>query len=82
MTIDEILNIIHKEQVELEVFQSLSDWMVKDRATCIDKIKEQREVIRLINKVASYTDKKAAIKGVKNLCLYLMDEEADDGNSK
>ena len=42
MTITEIINIIHKERVELEVFQSLSDWMVKDRASWIDEAMEQR----------------------------------------
>ena len=32
MTITEILNIIHEERVELEIFEALSKWMINDRA--------------------------------------------------
>lgn len=68
MTITEILNIIHKERVELEIFQSLSDWMVNDRASWIDEAMEQRAVIGAISKIADNPNKKEAIIGIKSLC--------------
>ena len=68
MTITEIINIIHKERVELEVFQSLSDWMVKDRASWIDEAMEQRAVVRTIHKIATQNkNKKQAIDGIIRL---------------
>ena len=78
MTITEILNIIHKERVELEVFQSLSDWMVNDRASWIDEAMEQKAVIRAISKIADNPNKKEAITGIKNLCM----DEVEDGNDR
>ncbi len=77
MSITEILNIIHKERVELEVFQYLSDWMVKDRASWIDEAMEQRAVVRVISKIADNPNKKEAIIGIKNLCM----DEVDNGNN-
>jgi hypothetical protein len=76
LTINEIINIIHKERVELEVFQYLSDWMVKDRASWIDETMEQRAVVRAISKIADNPNKKEAIIGIKNLCM----DEVEDGN--
>jgi hypothetical protein len=74
MTITEILNIIHKERIELEVFQSLSDWMVKDRASWINEAMEQKAVIRAISKIADNPNKKEAITGIKNLCADEVEE--------
>ena len=68
MTITEIINIIHKERVELEVFQYLSDWMVDDRASWIDEAMEQRAVVRVIHKIATQNkNAKHAIDGIISL---------------
>lgn len=69
MTITEILNIIHKERVELEIFQALSSWMVEDRSAWIDEAMEQKAIVRAINKIANGNpNKNEAIEGIKNLC--------------
>jgi len=69
MTITEILNIIHKERVELEIFQALSLWMVEDRSAWIDEAMEQKAIVRAINKIANGNpNKNEAIEGIKNLC--------------
>ena len=65
MTITEILNIIHKERVELEIFEALSEWMIEDRATWIDKAMEQKAIIKAIGKIANENpNKKEAIEGI------------------
>ena len=76
MTITEIMNTIHKERVELEVFELLTQWMIEDRASWIDEAMEQRAVIRAISKIADNPNKKEAITGIKNLCM----DEVDNGN--
>lgn len=69
MTITEILNTIHEERVELEIFQALSEWMIKDRAAWIDEAMEQKAVVRAIGKIANKNpNKNEAIEGIKNLC--------------
>ena len=69
MTITEILNVIHKERVELEIFEALSKWMIEDRSAWIDEAMEQKAVIRAISKIANEnSNKKEAIEGIKNLC--------------
>lgn len=69
MTITEILNVIHKERVELEIFQALSSWMIEDRSAWIDEAMEQKSIVRTINKIANGNpNKNEAIEGIKNLC--------------
>lgn len=69
MTITEILNAIHEERVELEIFQALSSWMVEDRSAWIDKAMEKKAIIRAINKIANgNSNKNEVIEGIKNLC--------------
>ena len=69
MTITEILNIIHKERVELEIFQALSEWMIKDRSSWIVKAMEQKAIVRAVGKIANgNSNKNEAIEGIKNLC--------------
>ena len=69
MTITEILNIIHKERVELKIFEALSEWMIKDRAAWIDEAMEQKAIIRAIGKIINgNSNKNEAIEGIKNLC--------------
>lgn len=67
MTITEILNVIHKERVELEIFKALSEWMIEDRAAWIDEAMDQKATIRAIGKIAN-ENKNEAIEGIKNLC--------------
>ena len=69
MTITEILNTIHKERVELEIFQALSEWMIEDRAAWIDEAMEQKSIVRAIGKIVNgNSNKNEAIEGIKNLC--------------
>lgn len=69
MTITEILNIIHKERVELEIFKALSEWMIQDRSSWIDEAMEQKAIVRAIGKIANENkNKNEAIEGIKNLC--------------
>ena len=69
MTITEILNIIHNERMELEIFQALSEWMIKDRAAWIDEAMDQKAIIRAVGKIANKNpNKNEAIEGIKNLC--------------
>lgn len=77
MTITEILNTIHNERVELEIFQALSEWMVADRASWIEEAMEQKATIRAIGKIAEKNpNKNDAIKGIINLC-EVEDEKND-----
>lgn len=65
MTITEVLHIIHKERIELEIFENLSKWMIEDRATWIDEAIEQRSIISAISKIAKENkNKKEAIEGI------------------
>ena len=69
MTITEILNAIHKERVELEIFQALSSWMIEDRSAWIDEAMEQKSIVRAIGKIANEnSNKNEAIEGIRNLC--------------
>lgn len=69
MTITEILNTIHKERVELEIFQALSAWMVEDRSAWIDEAMEQKAVVRAIGKIANGNPNKSeVIEGIRSLC--------------
>lgn len=69
MTITEILQTIHKERVELEIFEALSKWMVEDRASWIDEAMEQKAIVRAVRKIAEENPNKSqAIEGIKNLC--------------
>ena len=69
MTITEILNTIHNERVELEIFQALSAWMIEDRSAWIDEAMEQKAVVRAISKIANgNTNKNEAIEGIRSLC--------------
>lgn len=69
MTITEILNIIHEERVELEIFEALSEWMIKDRSAWINEAMDQKAIVRAIGKIANEnSNKNEAIEGIKNLC--------------
>ena len=69
MTITEILNAIHEERVELEIFQALSAWMIENRSSWIDEAMKQKAIIRAISKIANEnSNKNEAIEGIKNLC--------------
>ena len=69
MTITEILNVIHKERVEVEILQALSEWMIKDRSAWIVKAMEQKATVRAISKIANENpNKNEAIEGIRNLC--------------
>lgn len=80
MTISEVLNVIHHERIELEVFEALTRWMIDDRAFWIDEAMEGKAIINAIGKVAENNSNKTdAIEGIKNLCRS--EEEDKNGNS-
>ena len=69
MTVEEILNIIHNEDVEVEVYKALSDWIVCDRQQQIVKVARYKSTVRTIDKIANGNPNKSeAIEGIKNLC--------------
>jgi len=74
MTITEALHVIHKERIELEIFENLSKWMIEDRAAWIDEAMEQKAIIKAIGKIANENpNKNEAIEGI--IALSEEDEE-------
>jgi len=69
LTISEIINAIHEGGVEVEVFQALSEWIIKDREQRFNDALSQRAVIGAIRKIAEQNpNKKNAIDGIRKLC--------------
>ena len=69
MTITEILNIIHEENVELEIFKALSKWMINDRAQWTSRAMDAEATIRAVGKMAKGNENaKNAIKGIVDIC--------------
>ena len=69
MTISDILSEIHNENVEVEIYKALSEWMILDRQQNIVKLAKCKSTIRAINKIANNNpNKKEALDGIINLC--------------
>ena len=69
MTITEILNIIHEENVELEIFEALSKWMINDRAKWTNRAMDAEATIRAVGKIAKGNENtKNATKGIVDIC--------------
>ena len=69
MNITEIMNNIHKNNAEAEVFEILSEWMIRDRKEWMHEAITKKATINVINKIANgNSNKNAAIEGIKNLC--------------
>ena len=65
MTVAEIINIIHEQGIENEVFELLTQWMIEDRYNKMVKIGESKATIRAINKIATQNKNlKQAIDGI------------------
>lgn len=68
MTVAEIINIIHEQGVENEVFELLTQWMIEDRYNKMKRISESEATIRAINKIAVQNKNvKQAIDGIISL---------------
>lgn len=68
MTVTEIINTIHEQGVENEVFGLLTQWMIEDRYNKTMKIRENEATIRAINKIATQNKNvKQVIDGIINL---------------
>ena len=68
MTVSEIINIIHEQGIENEVFELLTRWMIEDRYNKMVKIGENEAIIRAINKIATQNkNRKQAIDGIISL---------------
>jgi len=69
MTVSDILNEIHNENVEIEIYKALSEWMILDRQQNIVKLTRCKSTIRAINKITNNNpNKKEALDGIINLC--------------
>lgn len=69
MTITDILDIIHEENVELEIFETLSKWMINDRAKWTSRAMDAEATIRAVGKIAKGNENaKNAIKGIVDIC--------------
>ena len=69
MTITEILTVIHKERVELEICQELQRWLIEDRAEWIERAMDAESTVRAIGKIAKENkNKRSAIEGIVNIC--------------
>ena len=68
MTVTEIINIIHQQSVENEVFELLTQWMIEDRYNKMKKIGESEATIRAIHKIATQNKNlNQAINGIISL---------------
>lgn len=68
MTVIEIINIIHENGIENEVFELLTQWMIEDRHIKMKKIGKSKATIRAINKIATQNkNAKQAIDGIISL---------------
>lgn len=65
MTITEILSIIHKERVELEIYEQLHRWLLSDRSELIDRCMEAELTVKAVRKIA---DETKDVNAIKNLC--------------
>ena len=69
MTLSEILNEIHNENVEVEVYKALSEWIVLDRQQTRVEMARCKSIIKAISKIANNNpNKKEALNGIQNLC--------------
>ena len=65
MTVTEIINTIHQQGVENEVFELLTQWMIEDRYNKMKEIGESKATIRAIHKIAiNNKNAKQAIDGI------------------
>lgn len=76
-TITEIINIIHQQGVENEVFELLTQWIIEDRYNKMKKLGNREAAIRAINKIATQNkNAKQAIAGI----ISLSESEIEDGS--
>lgn len=69
MSITEILQEIHNERVELEIYQALEQWLLEDRKEWINRAMESEATVRAIQNIATKTtSSKNALEGIINLC--------------
>ena len=69
MIVSDILNEIHNENVEIEIYKALSEWIILDRQQNIVELARRKSIIRTINKIANNNpNKKEALDGIINLC--------------
>ncbi|MBR3644826.1 MAG: hypothetical protein IKN54_00250 [Lachnospiraceae bacterium] len=69
MTVSDILNEIHNENVEVEIYKALSEWIMLDRQQNIVELARCKSTIRAISKIANNNpNKKEALDGIINLC--------------
>ena len=69
MTVSDILNEIHNENVEVEIYKALSEWIMLDRQQNIVELARSKSTIRAISKIANNNpNKKEALDGIINLC--------------
>lgn len=69
MTTVEILKEIEKEEVHLEVYQALHQWLLNSRNHWIDRAIESEATVRAVRNIATKVENsKGAIEGIIGLC--------------
>lgn len=69
MKLSEILNEIHNENVEVEVYKALSEWIILDRQQTKVEVARCKSIIKATSKIANNNpNKKEALNGIRNLC--------------
>lgn len=68
MTLSEILNEIHNENMEVEVYKALSEWIMLDRQQTKVEVARCKSTIKAIGKITNNPNKKEALNGIRNLC--------------
>ena len=51
MTVSDILNEIHNENVEVEIYKALSEWMILERQRNIVELARYKSTIKQINDI-------------------------------
>lgn len=65
----DVLDEIHMAEMEKEVFEELSKWMIADRDRLLLETSMQRSTLVAIEKIANNNPKrKEALEGIKSLC--------------
>ena len=69
MNVSEILEEIHNQKVELEIYQALQQWLLSDRKEWIHRAMESESTVKAVKNIAiKNKNPKDAINGIINIC--------------
>lgn len=81
MKLYDILDEIHSNHLEVDVYRELSNWMIADRVRLTKQCSESQSTVRTIGKIAfNNSNKTEALTGIKNICYdeYIKATSHDD----